>query len=243
MRSDYIVFVDESGDHNMTTIDPLFPVFSLAFCVMRKAEYIEKLTPKVRKLKMETFGHDMVILHEYDIRKQRGNFAGMKEDARNRFLESITAITREVDFKLFAVVIDKIRHKDQYKYPSHPYHIAMQFGLERIYGYLRLRKQHELRTNFICEARGKKEDDELELAFRRVCDGANYSGERFPFDIMIVDKKANCEGLQVADLMVRPIALSVLKPDQPNRAMDAIDPKFSRNSRGEKLGIGLKVFP
>jgi hypothetical protein len=28
--SDYIVFVDESGDHGMTTIDPGYPIFVLS---------------------------------------------------------------------------------------------------------------------------------------------------------------------------------------------------------------------
>ena len=34
--SNYIVFVDESGDHSLTSIDPQFPVFSLSFCIVRK---------------------------------------------------------------------------------------------------------------------------------------------------------------------------------------------------------------
>ena len=30
---DYIVFVDESGDHGMESIDANYPVFVLVFCV------------------------------------------------------------------------------------------------------------------------------------------------------------------------------------------------------------------
>ena len=36
--SKYIVYVDESGDHGMQTIDPQFPVFVLAFCVFREQQ-------------------------------------------------------------------------------------------------------------------------------------------------------------------------------------------------------------
>jgi hypothetical protein len=31
--SEYIVYVDESGDHGLETIDPNYPVFVLAFCI------------------------------------------------------------------------------------------------------------------------------------------------------------------------------------------------------------------
>ena len=37
--SDYVVFVDESGDHGMQNIDPQFPIFVLVFCVIVKVEY------------------------------------------------------------------------------------------------------------------------------------------------------------------------------------------------------------
>ncbi|HGM8044580.1 TPA: DUF3800 domain-containing protein, partial [Pseudomonas aeruginosa] len=95
--------------------------------------------------------------------------------------------------------------------------------------------QAETTTYFIFEARGYKEDAELELAFRRVCDGENWVGQTFPFQIVIADKKTNCEGLQLADLTARPIGLSHLRPDQPNRAYDVLRQKIGR--------YGRKVFP
>lgn len=242
MLSDYVVFVDESGDHSLESIDKAFPLFVLSFCVMQKSVYIDQLTPRIRKLKFNTFGHDMVVLHEYDIRKKHRAFSILSKDTREAFMNSLTTIIDEIDFKIFAVVIDKERHKKKYVAPEHPYHMAMQFGLERIYGYMKILGQHERRTHFVCEARGKAEDAQLELAFRRVCDGQNFTGNPMPFDIIISDKRTNCEGLQMADLTARPIGLSVLRPDQPNRAMEVLDKKFSR-SGGRKMGIGLKVFP
>lgn len=41
-HSDYLVFVDESGDHHLTRIDPQFPVFVLLFAILRKDDYVEK---------------------------------------------------------------------------------------------------------------------------------------------------------------------------------------------------------
>jgi hypothetical protein len=34
--SDYIVFVDESGDHSLVKIDPGYPIFVLACCLIEK---------------------------------------------------------------------------------------------------------------------------------------------------------------------------------------------------------------
>jgi len=34
--SDYIIHVDESGDHSLESIDPNYPVFVLAFCIFNK---------------------------------------------------------------------------------------------------------------------------------------------------------------------------------------------------------------
>ena len=47
----------------------------------------------------------------------------------------------------------------------------MRFGLERLYQLLEAEGQHEKETMVVFEARGAKEDAELELEFRRVCDG------------------------------------------------------------------------
>ena len=65
--SDYIVHVDESGDHGLESIDPTYPVFVLAFCVFRKNVYQESVVPAIQRFKFRHFGHDMVNLHETDI--------------------------------------------------------------------------------------------------------------------------------------------------------------------------------
>ena len=46
--------------------------------------------------------------------------------------------------------------------------------------------------------------------------------------------KSNSSGLQLADLIARPIGLHKLKPEQPNRAYDVIE---------EKVSWWIKSFP
>lgn len=38
--SEFVVYVDESGDHSLTSIDRNYPVFVLAFCIFYKDHYL-----------------------------------------------------------------------------------------------------------------------------------------------------------------------------------------------------------
>lgn len=67
--SDYVVYADESGDHGLTSVDIGYPLFVLAFCLFKKCDYTSRLVPALQSFKFENFGHDQVILHETDIRK------------------------------------------------------------------------------------------------------------------------------------------------------------------------------
>jgi hypothetical protein len=240
---DYIVFVDESGDHSLASINPEWPVFVLCFCILPVAAFIDAVTPLIRRLKFEAFGHDLVILHEHDIRKRKGAFARMNEAARESFLGKLTDVIAATDMTIIAVVIDKKSHSQRYANPFHPYHLAMQFGLERLYDFLALHGQVERETHVVFEARGAKEDQALELEFRRVCDGANRMRMALPLNMVIADKRTNSEGLQLADLTARPIGLHVLRPRQSNRAWNVIEAKLFRGARNCVAGNGLKVFP
>lgn len=242
-HSDLIIYVDESGDHSLESIDPEYPVFVLSFCIFRKNDYATRVTPAIRQLKFATFGHDMVVLHESDIRRKKGALSRLSKEPREAFLNQLTDIIGAADFQLVAVVIDKRKLKDRYARPAHPYHLALEFGLERIYRLLKNAGQDDALTYVVCEARGPKEDAELELEFRRIRDGANYFHKPLPFDLILADKRTNSEGLQLADLTARPIGLTVLRPGQENRAAAVLEGKFYRDKTGNKLGMGLKVFP
>lgn len=76
---DYIVYVDESGDHGLASIDPNYPVFVLACCILRKYEYGRTAIPGLLDFNFRLFGHDQVVLHEPEIRKRRpgGTRAGI----------------------------------------------------------------------------------------------------------------------------------------------------------------------
>lgn len=242
--SEYIVFVDESGDHGLKSIDPHYPMFVLAFCIFRKTEYATTLVSELKHFKFRHFGHDQVILHETDIRKDRGDFAILRtRKKKEAFLDELSDVVEATPFTFVATVIQKEALLARYVNPGNPYHVALGFGLERVFYYLRGVGEAGVKTHIVVEKRGKKEDAELELEFRRVCSGNNYLRQPFPFEIVFADKRSNSAGLQMADLLARPVGMKVLRPGQPNRAYDIIERKFYRNGGGLIKGWGLKCFP
>ena len=239
--SDFIVYADESGDHGMVSIDPQYPVFVLVFCVMRKTDYIASVVPVMQQLKFNIWGHDSVVLHEHEVRKNKGYFAILRtnRDLRERFLNDLNTFIETTPMILFASIIDKNKLLKRYPDPWNPYKIALHFCMEQLHGMLTQQEECGKSIHIIFESRGKKEDDALELEFRRIAGNESQWGYRhddfssFDFQPVFIPKSANSSGLQLADLTARPIGLSYLRPNQPNRAFNTIKPKL-----GE-----LKCFP
>lgn len=242
--SNYIVYVDESGDHGLDSIDREYPVFVLAFCVFRKTEYVAQVSPSIQQFKFSHYGHDSVVLHEHAIRKQVPPFTFLKSEAkRAAFMTDLSNLVAAAPMTIIAAVIHKQRLIERYAHPANPYEIALLFCMERLYAYLRDQRAINETTHIVVECRGKKEDAALELEFRRIRDGANQWGRLACLELAFADKKANSAGLQLADLIARPIGLSVMRPGQPNRAYDIIEPKIRTSPSGRRPGWGFKVFP
>jgi hypothetical protein len=246
--SNFIVYVDESGDHGMQSLDPNYPVFVLAFCIFNKTHYTHKVVPAAEDFKFKHFGHDHIVLHENEIRKRKGDFKRFQSRAQqNAFMDDLTDVIDESNFILVSCVINKEQLKSKQS-PPNPYHLALGFCLETLYDFLVEKKQEKLLTHVIVECRGDKEDKELELEFRRMCDGANKMNIRLPFDIIFAHKRVNSTGLQLADLVARPIGLSVVRQDQGNRAFEVLKKKFYCSGGRANVGVGyenwgLKIYP
>lgn len=239
--SDYIVFADESGDHGLDTIDPEFPVFALSFCMIEKAEYVGKVVPAFQQFKFDFWGHDGVVLHEHEIRKRKGHFTLLltNPEIRNSFYERLNGLIIDTPMSIVVSVIDKVRLKAKYVSPSNPYQIALLFCMERLLAQLLAKGQKDRQVHVLFESRGKQEDRELELEFRRICANQSNWGYRKPdftqirFEPVFVKKGANATGLQLSDLTARPIAIHHLRPGQPNRAYEITETKLA----------GVKCFP
>lgn len=229
----------------MDPLDPTYPVFVLAFCVFAKDTYAQEIVPALLNFKFRYFGHDQIVLHESDIRKSRPPFDILfQQPIREAFLEDLNRIVEESEFTIIASGI----RKAEISQPSdssdlNPYHIALKSCLERIYEFLKSRDDSTLRTNFIFEARGTREDRELELEFRRVRGGDNRHGLEYPFDLVFAKKQINSCGLQLADLVARPIGRKGMSPRQENRAFSILEKKLFQDDGGRCEGYGLVWHP
>lgn len=241
--SDYIIYADESGDHGLVSIDSQFPVFALVFCVISKEDYTCSIVPAIQKFKFQYWGHDAATLHEHGIRKEEGDFSFLMTDSelRERFLQDLSEIVDGMPIQIIASIIDKDLLKSLYVNPYNPYEIALLFCLERLFDILISNNQKGKVVHVVFESRGAKEDRELELEFRRICHENKQWGYRegqrdftkITFEPRFAKKLSNSTGLQLADLVARPIALQHLRPNQSNRAYETIKSKL----------VQRKVFP
>lgn len=265
--SEYIVYVDESGDHALAAPDPDYPVFVLAFCIFQKAEYARLAVPRLEQLKFRYFGHDMVVLHEHEIRKSKGEFRILlRRETREAFLHDLNALVAEVPFTIVASCIRKHEFVERHGASSNLYHVALEAGLEQIFQFLRERGQHQAATHVVFERRGRREDHELEQEFERICrDRSQAAGQAAgiapgvipgqrpgaapgaglgdALRLVMASKQSNACGLQLADLVARPIGRHILRPEQPNRALALLAPKLRRGPDGEVRGWGLICAP
>lgn len=247
--SSYVVYVDESGDSNLEKIDQGYPVFILAFCIFHKRYYANKLVPEVQGLKFNYFGHDMIIFHEKEIRKKEPPFSFENRAVEEQFMHDLSKIIEESKFILISTAI--LKNQLTVKPEQNAYHIALKYCLENLYLFLIEKQQHEERkhiTHIVFESRGAKEDNELELEFRRICNRENKFKEVLPFEIIIKSKQANSTGMQFADLFARPIGRHLIDGEQKeNKAFQILEKKFfceDKNSLGYNyLGLGLNLYP
>ena len=157
-------------------------------------------------------------------------------------MAELNEIAARAPFTVIAAAIHKEKLRTAYHQPWNPYHAGLLFCLERLKYYLEDEKATACRVHVVFESRGRREDAALELEFRRIGSLRQLEGP-FEFEPVFASKGSNSTGLQMADLIARPIGRHVLSPGQSNRAYEIIEPKFRRSSAGVIQGYGLKCFP
>ena len=131
-------------------------------------------------------------------------------------------------FHAYVSVIDKAKLRERYAEPRNPYDLAMLFCMEKLSNRLVMDEQRGRLTHVLFEGRGRVEDAQLELEFRRITSHQRRWGwrevdfGRTPLEPVFVPKAANLAGHQFSDLIARPLALRAIRPDQPNRAAEVV---------------------
>ncbi len=243
--SQYIAYPDESGDHSLTHIDEQYPVFVLSLCIFRKDNYARRVVPRFQELKFKYFGHDNIIFHEREIRKQINEFSILRNsELRGNFFVDLSAAIAKSRFRISASVIDKRALRGDL-FPDNPYVLALRLCMEKINELTRNDKASDQgKLMVVFEKRGAKEDRDLELKFLRIISGnSNLNALPGRFQLVFADKKSNTTGMQLADMTARPIGVSIIRPRQSNRAFSLIRPKLIRSKIDRKGHRGIIVYP
>jgi len=240
-----IMFLDESGDHSLSIIDPQYPIFVLGGVIVDK-DYAEgEMTKRVREFKLNLFGRDDLILHTADIVRNRNGFERMKDAAfRQRFLNELNALMQSLEYQIVACVIRKDVHLTRYGVAAlDPYLLSLDILVERFCFEIGNRSSNGL---IMVEKRDPTLDRELELAWLNLkIQGTRYIPARTVVEritgLVARDKRDNIAGLQLADLVVSPIGRFVLGKSV-HEDFRVIESKFRRR-QGDYRGAGLVVLP
>ncbi|TDW42492.1 uncharacterized protein DUF3800 [Curtobacterium sp. PhB42] len=218
-------------------------MFVLAFCIFPVDVYVDRIVPLVQRLKFDFFNHDMVVLHEREMRQSAPPFdILLNASVRSDFMARVDAVFDE-RFGVVASAIRKHEFVRRVGEDTSPYHVALEFRLERVFLQLQDRGASRCETFVVFESRGRSEDRELEAEFDRIMSTTKMRGMAETFRFKIASKQTNSAGLQIADLVARPIGTTLLKPEQPNRAWDRILERMPKSPSGSVKGWGLKVYP
>ena len=241
----YYLFVDESGDHGLKTIDEGFPVFLLCGVLVSEMEYY-KMDLNINASKIKYWNNINVILHSRDIRKCNNEFKILFDlKLKERFYDDLNHIFSSNKYKIISSAINKIEFIKKYgKLEDDVYEIALSFILESTIFCLDEAKDCSS-LEIIIEKRGKKEDAKLSNHMNKLSQIGTYyvSKERidkYNIKYKFLRKNENSNGLQISDLLAYPIAKKVIYPDGVNMPYELIKDKIY-NKNGKLYG--LKIFP
>lgn len=242
-----VLYLDESGDHSLSSVDPYYPVFTLSGCVFEQGYHDSGGSQAMVAYKESLFDDSSIILRSANIGRRRKGFERLKEESfRERFFSETNAFIGSLEFTVIGAVIKKHDHITQYGiYAVNPYFYSLECILERFFFLLRGRNETGM---VIAESRGPVENQELEAAFSNyLASGTSYvSGKnllsRIDTTLEFRPKSDNLLGLQIADLVAIPISHMALgKPDRPDIVV--VREKMRKHWDGQIAGYGLIVLP
>jgi uncharacterized protein DUF3800 len=241
-----ILFLDESGDHNLSKIDPQYPLFVLGGVIVDKEYAEDAMQVAVSDFKQRLFGRDDLILHTADITRNRNGFERLKDTTfRERFYSELNKLMESLDYRVVACVIRKQAHLSRYGLAAvDPYLLSLDILVERFCMHIGEISKSGM---IIAEQRGSTLDRQLELAWLNLrIQGTQYMQaveiDRRIQALTLRGKTENIAGLQLADLVVTPIGRHVLGKSI-KEDYRIIESKFRHNWRGEVAGYGLVVLP
>jgi hypothetical protein len=234
--------MDESGTHDMSSVDPKWPVFALIGLLVGERYYAKTVVPRVKALKRK---HGIPLdepLHSRPIRRWEGCFRFL-EDKRKReaFYEDINSLVSALRVRLYAAAIHKQRWSERFVIPLNPYDVSLNLLLNLSCGPVGLPSPwRPAVSRIVIEARGRKEDRQLQQEYQRLRQhGLSSYGTRevasrrpltvtkvFPGRVEFARKSKVIAGLELADLCAYPIARAIVNDSWENPACRVVGAKL-----------------
>lgn len=190
------------------------------------------------------FGNKNIILHTSDIGRNRNGFEILKDPAvRTNFINSLNILMSKLDYKVIACIIRKKEHLKRYGLSAlDPYLLSLDILVERFI--FELNHQDGL---IIAESRGALLDTEIELAWLNLkIQGTKHIQAKNIINqiqaLNIRAKKQNDIGLQLADLVISPIARKAIGK-KINLDYHIVESKLRKSKDGCIDGYGIIDLP
>jgi hypothetical protein len=243
-KPSYLCFIDECGSHDMSSIQPEFPVFTLVAMLVSEKYYRDTLVPRMKKLKIKYFGDSEVIFHSRDIRRLDKRFSIFRHDQplKEEFYKELNHSISNARIRYYAVVIDKLQLLQRSLFPLNPYDVSLHQLISLMLGAPgMLGTKRPFVSKIMAESRGKQEDRDLQNEYVRIRDyGTSNYGTKlqnrqsatiqklFPDKIQFLKKAQNSIGLQLADLAAYPISRAVMNGSWDNPSAQVIATKLNK---------------
>lgn len=241
-----VLFLDESGDHNLAVIDPNYPLFVLGGVIVDKDYADGPLTEAFDQFKRELFGWTDIILHTVDITRNKNGFESLGHpQLRSQFYEKLNSLVSDLEYTVIACAIRKDDHLRHYGTAAIDLYRLSLHSLSEIF----CDEIGAVRNGgmIVAESREPTLDQDLEYTWsslrRR---GSGYSSIEKIRDrissLTLHSKRENIAGLQLADLVITPVGRHMLgKPDKDD--WQIIEQKLRRGPHGEIADYGLVLLP
>ena len=246
------LFLDESGDHNLSKIGPEYPIFVLGGVIVE--DYDEhQLTERLSEFKRDMFRTTDIILHTADITRNRNGFEALQDSRfRDQFRDRLNELMRTLSYSVVACAIQKKEHLGRHGATApDPYMLSLETLVERFCFDIGDANKGGVISRggvIVAEKRGPALDQELEFAWSKLksegtyCVSARDIEERI-LGLDLRSKRDNIAGLQLADLVVSPIGRHIMgKRDHED--WEIVNQKFCISPEtGQSEGYGLVILP
>lgn len=208
-----ILYLDESGDHDLVKFKPDNSIFVLGGIIVDRTYDRTLLEPTVRAFKRQWFSREDIILHTADIDHAKKGFERLRQDPsfRQDFMTALSEMMSSLDYKVVACVILKDKHVAKYGQRARdPYDFGLTVVVERFCFEI-----GDVEDGGLIYAERRRDDLDLALdvAWERLRVEGTYQLNKHQLgqlDKRIIGlnlkaKSVNITGLQLADLVISPV--------------------------------------